>query len=105
MTPLATSVELGGSALLESAEFDRMKLRYQRCVLAKGSQLLIVSSMIEAVELAPLACKRELLKIKQFMLSSAFKTGVIEDLLSAIAEGVKIDLVNSLLEEKMRGNN
>ena len=99
------AVELGSSALLDSPEFDRMKQRYQRCVLVKGSQLLGVTPFAQAVELAPVACHRDLLKIKQFMLSSAFKADVMEDLLGAIAEGVRIDLVNSLLDEKLREEN
>lgn len=98
----ANGVELGSSTLLESAEFERMKLRYQRCVLSKGRKMLDMASFAETVELAPLACHRDLLKIKQFMLNSAFKSNVMDDLLAAIAEGVKIDLVNSLLEQTLR---
>ena len=87
---------------MESDEFNRMKMVYRLCVLERGSQLMGVTSFETAMEYAPLVCRRGLLQIKRFMLGSAFKVEVTEGLLSSIAEGVEIDLVNALLDEKLK---
>ncbi len=98
---LAESFDVNPQPFLDSENFRRMKSEYRQCVLQRGSQLLKVENFETAVTYAPLACRRDLLKIKRLMLGSAFKVEVANGLLSSIAEGVEIDLVNALLEQKM----
>jgi hypothetical protein len=88
-------------SLLESDDFNRMKANYRACVMTKGSGLMAVTDFETAVEYAALACRRSLLQIKRYMLGSAFKVEVVDDLLASVAEGVKIDLVNLLLDEML----
>ncbi|MFT5484494.1 MAG: hypothetical protein ACI9GW_003159 [Halieaceae bacterium] len=99
--PVASySAGMGTQSLLRSEEFVRLKDLYQKCVLAKGSQMMNAFGFQTAVEYAPIACKRDLLKIKRMMLDSAFKRDVMDGLMASIAEGVEIDLVIALLQEK-----
>ena len=94
------SAGMGRQSLLRSEEFVRLKGLYQDCVLAKGSRMMTAFGFETAVEYAPVACKRDLLKMKRMMLDSAFKRDVIDGLMASIAQGVEIDLVNALLQEK-----
>ena len=87
--------------LLESEEFAEAKASYRDCVLEKGVQLMSVTDFDTAVRYSPLVCRRGLLQIKRYMLDSAFKMEVMDSLLESIAEGVKIDLANRLLSEKL----
>ena len=98
----AETLDINPQPFLDSEDFQRMKADYQRCVLKRGSQLMAVEGMEVAMKYAPLACRRDLLRIKRLMLGSAFKVEVADGLLTSIAEGVEIDLVNSLLEQKLR---
>jgi hypothetical protein len=98
---LAESFDVNPQPFLDSADFRRMKSEYQQCVLQRGSQLLKAENFETAMTYAPLACRRDLLKIKRLMLGSAFKVEVANGLLASIAEGVEIDLVNALLEQEM----
>ena len=98
---LAQSGEIQPKPMLESDEFQRMKTQYRDCVLDKGRELMSVTSFETAMQYAPLACRRGLLQIKQFMLGSAFKVEVIDGLLASVAEGVEIDLVRALLAQKL----
>ncbi|NQZ23106.1 MAG: hypothetical protein HRT53_13755 [Colwellia sp.] len=82
--------------------FKKMKLKYEQCVLSKGEQFAKVSTPSEAIKFAPIACKREILKIKQFFLNSAFKKTVITALIDSIKEGVEIDLVNIVYKERLK---
>ena len=82
--------------------FDKMKLKYEKCVLKKGAQFAKVSTPTEAIKFAPIACKREILEIKQFFLKSAFKKTVITALIESIKEGVEIDLVNTVYRERLK---
>ncbi len=90
--------------LLESDDFARMKNEYRACVLQKGADLLAAESFDIAMRYAPVVCRRGLLQIKRYMLESAFKVDVMDELLASIAEGVEIDLANALLEIKLREN-
>ena len=91
---------MGQQSLLRSEEFVKLKGMYQECVLAKGSQMMSAFGFEIAVNYAPVACKRDLLKIKRMMLDSAFKRDVMDGLMDSIAQGVEIELVNALLQEK-----
>ena len=88
--------------LFSTPGFKKMKLEYKQCVLSKGEQYAKVSTPSEAIKFAPIACKRELLKIKQFFLNSAFKQTVITALIDSIKEGVEIDLVNIVYKERLK---
>ncbi|SFB98456.1 hypothetical protein [Pseudoalteromonas denitrificans] len=86
----------------KTPEYIKMKKQYEKCVLRKGIEFVKVSSPSEAIQYAPIACKRELLTIKQFFLGSAFKTEVINALVQSVKEGVEIDLVNSVYKERLK---
>ena len=88
--------------LFNTPNFNKMKLKYEQCVLEKGLQFAKVSTPSEAIKFAPIACKRELLIIKKFFLNSAFKEGVIQGLIASIQEGVEIDLVNTVYNERLK---
>ena len=75
---------------------------FEECVLEKGIQFAKVSTPTEAITFAPIACKREILEIKQFFLNSAFKPDVITALIDSIKEGVEIDLVNVVYKERLK---
>lgn len=84
---------------LQSKELIEIKKRYEQCVFTKGKEILKVSNLRDAIEYAPLACRRDLMQTKKFLLDSAFKVEVIDQLVSSIEEGVKIDLVNLLIKD------
>jgi hypothetical protein len=86
----------------ESAEYDKLKNTYRECVMRKGATFVSVSSVESAIKYAPLACKRELLSIKQFFLSGAFKMNIISQLIESVEQGVEIDLVNLVYAEKLK---
>lgn len=88
--------------LTKTPEFKKMKRLYERCVLAKGVQYAKVSTPAEAIKFAPIACKRELLAIKKFFLNSAFKKEVINALVGSVKEGVEIDLINAVYNERLK---
>jgi len=95
--------EFGQSKKLFSTPgFKKMKLKYEQCVLSKGELFAKVSTPSEAIKFAPIACKREILEIKQFFLNSAFKKAVITALIDSIKEGVEIDLVNIVYKERLK---
>ena len=103
ITPTSISAELGqAKQLFGTPHFDKMKLKYEQCVLKKGKQFAKVSTPSEAIKFAPIACKRELLIIKKFFLNSAFKESVIQGLVTSIQEGVEIDLVNTVYNERLK---
>jgi hypothetical protein len=95
------TIDINPEPFLNSPEFLQMKAEYQSCVLQRGAELTEIGDFELAMTYAPLACRRDLLKIKRMMLGSAFKVEVAEDLLASIAEGVEIDLVNFLLDKKL----
>lgn len=84
---------------LQSKELTDIKKRYEQCVFAKGREILKVSNLRDAIEYAPVACRRDLMQTKKYLLDSAFKVEVIDQLVSSIEEGVKIDLVNLLIKD------
>jgi len=103
ITPLVNGQEFGNSnQFFSTPGFKKMKLKYETCVLKKGAQFAKVSTPMEAIKFAPIACKREILEIKQFFLNSAFKKIVITALIDSIKEGVEIDLVNTVYKERLK---
>lgn len=103
MSPISIAGDLNqAKQFFNTPGFDKMKLKYERCVLTKGVLFAKVSTPTEAITFAPKACKRELLEIKQFFLNSAFKKNVIEGLIASIKEGVEIDLVNKVYNERLK---
>lgn len=101
--PLVNAQEFGHSKQFFSTPgFNKMKLKYEECVLKKGIEFAKVSTPTEAIKFAPIACKREILEIKQFFLNSAFKKTVITALIDSIKEGVEIDLVNAVYKERLK---
>lgn len=84
---------------LQSDQLQKIKTTYENCVFSKGKSLLKYASFREAVDFAPLACRKQLLQSKKYLLDSAFKVDVIDELVSSIEEGVRIDLVNMLITE------
>ena len=87
---------------LQGQELTDIKKRYEECVFKRGKELIQISSLRDALEYAPLACRRDLLQTKKYLLDSAFKLEVIDQLVSSIEEGIKIDLANLLIDELKR---
>lgn len=88
--------------MTKTPEYNKIKRVYERCVIQKGIEFVKVSSPSEAIKHAPIACKRELLAIKQFFLSSAFKNDIINALVQSVKEGAEIDLVNAVYKERAK---
>lgn len=86
----------------ESEEYERLKEQYRECVIKKGKLFLNVSPVQHAIEHAPIACYREFLGVRQFLLSGAFKVEVIDQLMESVKQGVQIDLVNAVYDEALR---
>jgi|TARA_B110000240_G_scaffold87755_1_gene99822 hypothetical protein len=84
---------------LQGKEFSAIKKRYEECIFKRGKELIQISSLRDAMDYAPLACRRNLLQTKKYLLASAFKLDIIDQLVSSIEEGVKIDLANLLIDE------
>ncbi len=91
--------EATNSKPLQSEALQRIKATYEECVFDKGKKILVHASLTEAVEYAPLACRKLLLQSKKYLLNSAFKVEVTNELVESIEEGVQIDLVNVLIDE------
>jgi len=87
------------SQQLQSKELNSIKKRYEECVFKRGKELIQISSLRDAMEYAPMACRRDLLQTKKYLLASAFKVEVIDQLVSSIEEGINIDLANLLIDE------
>ena len=86
------------SGSLNSAELDKIKKNYEQCVFAKGKLILKKSNLRDAMDFAPLACKKDLLQAKKYFLDHSIKIDVIEQLVDSIEEGIKIDLANELIK-------
>ena len=86
----------------ESKELGSLRDNYRACVVAKAKLYLKVNSIDSTIAHAPIACKRELLSIRQFLLSGAFKVDVVDQLMDSVREGVEIDLVNSVYDEVLK---
>lgn len=86
------------SGSLNSAELDKIKKHYEQCVFAKGQLILKMSNFRDAMDFAPLACKKDLLQAKKYFLDRSIKIEVIDQLVDSIEEGIKIDLANKLLK-------
>ncbi|TPV58307.1 hypothetical protein FJ444_09680 [Aestuariibacter sp. GS-14] len=86
----------------ESKELGTLRDNYRACVVAKAKLYLKVNSIDSTIVHAPIACKRELLSIRQFLLSGAFKVDVVDQLMDSVREGVEIDLVNSVYDEVLK---
>ncbi|MDP5031401.1 MAG: hypothetical protein NWQ54_20010 [Paraglaciecola sp.] len=85
------------SQSLNSEELQQIKKKYENCVFENGRIILNTSNLRDAMEYAPMACRKELLQAKKYLLESAFKLDVIDQLVSSIEEGVKIDLAGRLI--------
>lgn len=95
----AANQDTSPSQPLNSKELIEIKKIYEKCVFEKGSLILKKSNLRDAMEFAPLACRKNLLQAKKYLLDSAFKIDVIDQLVSSIEEGVKIDLANELIKQ------
>ncbi len=84
---------------LNSQELQQIKKKYETCVFENGRVILANTSFRDAMEYAPLACRKELLQAKKYLLASAFKVDVIDQLVSSIEEGVRIDLAGQLVTQ------
>lgn len=84
---------------LNSEELQQIKKKYEYCVFENGRVILDASNLRDAMEFAPLACRKELLQAKKYLLDSAFKLEVIVQLVNSIEEGVKIDLAGRLVAQ------
>lgn len=84
---------------LNSKELVQIKKTFEDCVIKNGRLLLKKTTFRDAMEFAPLACRKDLLQAKKFLLNSAFKIDVIDQLVSSIEEGVTIDLANDLIKQ------
>lgn len=94
--PVFANEYSGIKKVSESKELQRMRDAYRECVINKATLYLKVNSIDSVISHAPIACKRELLSVRQFLLSGAFKVEVVNELVSSVNEGVEIDLVNHI---------
>lgn len=97
--PFSYAQDSNSSKPLHSDELQKIKLNYEQCVFSKGKLIMHHSSFKDAIEYAPMACRKQLLQSKKYLLDSAFKVDVINELVNSIEEGVRIDLVNMLIQE------
>ena len=88
-----------GSQPLNSKELLEIKKTFEDCVIKNGRLLLKKTTFRDAMEYAPLACRKDLLQAKKYLLNSAFKIDVIDQLVSSIEEGVTINLANDLIKQ------
>jgi hypothetical protein len=102
LLPLSAQ-ENQSSQPLQSDALQKIKSNYENCVFEKGKLILRHSNFRDAIDFAPLACRKQLLQSKKYLLDSAFKVDVIDELVSSIEEGVRIDLVNKLIDEMNQG--
>lgn len=93
----AANQSTNSSGALNSAELAKIKKNYQQCVLEKGKLLIKKSNLRDAMDFAPLACKKDLLQAKKYFLDHSIKIEVIDQLVDSIEVGVKIDLANELI--------
>lgn len=83
----------------QSQEYDALREKYLQCVTSRGLDYMRVNSIDSAIAHAPIACKRELLSIRQFLLAGAFKVDVIDQLVMSVEQGAEIDLVNAVYNQ------
>lgn len=95
----AKAQESKNSQPLQSDQLQKIKTTYENCVFNKGKIILRHSGFRDAIDFAPMACRKQLLQSKKYLLDSAFKVDVIDELVNSIEEGVRIDLVNTLIQE------
>lgn len=101
-SPTLQANEYSAIKASESKELQNLREKYRSCVVGKGTLYLKVNSIDSAIAHAPIACKRELLGVRQFLLSGAFKVDVVDQLTESVREGVEIDLVNHLYDEVLK---
>lgn len=89
---------------LNSQELQQIKKKYEACVFENGKVMLATTTFRDAMDYAPLACRKELLQAKKYLLDSAFKIDVIDQLVNSIEEGVRIDLASQLVAQ-LKANN
>ena len=87
------------SETLNSAELVKIKKNYEQCVFEKGKLILKKSNLRDAMDFAPLACKKDLLQAKKYFLDRSINIEVIEQLVDSIEEGIKINLANELIKK------
>ncbi|WP_339723244.1 hypothetical protein [uncultured Paraglaciecola sp.] len=85
------------SGSLNSAELVKIKKNYEKCVFEKGKLILKKSNLRDAMDFAPLACKKDLLQAKKYFLDRSISIEVLDQLVDSIEEGIKIDLANELI--------
>lgn len=100
--PLMAQEYSGVKKATESKEYEDLKRKYRDCVVANGVLYVKVAPIDSAINHAQISCKRELLSIRQFLLSGAFKVEVIDQLIGSVREGTEIDLVNSVYDEVLK---
>jgi hypothetical protein len=86
------------SGALNSTELVKIKKDYEQCVFKKGKLILKKSNLRDAMDFAPLACKKDLLQAKKYFLDRSINIEVIEQLVDSIEEGIRIDLANELID-------
>ncbi|MFT5694028.1 MAG: hypothetical protein ACI92E_003371 [Oceanicoccus sp.] len=83
-------------------ELERLKTNYRNCVMEKGKALISVSDFDTAMKYAPIACKRNFLEIRRFFFGNPFQMEMSNDLLDSVSAGIEIDLINYLLDFKLK---
>ena len=89
-------------SIIENQMIDSQKERYSHCLIKRGRQINLIEGLRSAVDIAPIACRRELLQIKKTLLNSALRMDVIDALIASIEEAGKIDMVNELIDKSQQ---
>ena len=85
--------------VMADKEFVALKESYQICTFEYAEDFLQTSKDIElTIKYSQIACKRDLLKMKKFLINGAFKVDVVDSLIDSIRQGVEIDLVIHVFE-------
>ena len=91
------AVGQAGSLDSEGPLIQNLKKTYRDCVLDKGVLILNIADFETAVQYAPVACKREFLRLEQDFISNTLMPDASRELLRAYEVGIEIDLVNHLI--------
>lgn len=93
----AANQNSNASNSLNTPELTKIKKHYETCVFEKGKLILKNANFRDAMDFAPLACRKELLQAKKYFLDRSIKIEVLDQLVDSIEEGIKIDLANELI--------
>ncbi|EWH12086.1 hypothetical protein DS2_00140 [Catenovulum agarivorans DS-2] len=88
--------------LTDSSVFMQHKEKYTKCVLEKAESFSQVTDIDTAFKYAPIACRRDLLQIKKMLIGGPYKIDVIDQLVDSVQEGVEIDMVNHIFNNKIK---